>query len=250
MVSSYFVKEPHFKPFGPGSALETLPKILASEFELVSVALVEAKRLEGPEEPKWQDIDLGIIYPSEVPSPRYRPLGLTTGDIILNHPAGVAKIVPYGPDVLEKVLRGINSNSRLLNGGVELLDGLYEQLDGERFTEEEIGQYARGPLSEKEALVNPVWLTLVPDKKRHEEYVHFVYDKNRQKNLYLAHKEKQLMGVYLNHWPDKAPTMRFFTIGDMGAGSDLFGDRPVVEKFSLIVGVSPAAASTVVSTHE
>ncbi len=157
-----------------------------------------------------------------------------TGDSVFYYPDGRIKVV-----LDAKPLREISSESKLQNGALVLPDGLYEQLEGQEFTREQVAKYVDRQLTSKDAKNNPVWVALARDQNLLNAYVDAVFSEAKQQFGY-----NENMGVYVDN-AQNVPTGRLWAvIRGLGGSSSANGRNNLDVDDGRLVGVAaePQAA--------
>lgn len=135
-------------------------------------------------------------------------------------------MVTYG------ALNGINPESKLVNGGLDMTGVDLRKINGERFTESQLGRMIFGrALTRDEAKAHGVWLAHAGgDKGRLRDYVDFTFDETKRRFGYDTN-----MGLYLTSKP-KTPNMRSWCVGGLGNGSDAGGGSDLDGCYGRLVG--------------
>lgn len=105
-----------------------------------------------------------------------------TGDAVIYHPDGRFKVVLNAEPMKE-----LNPKSKLSNGALVLSEGMYDKLDGENFTREEVGKYGlvERLLTKEEAKKNPIWKALAGgDQALLDAYADAVFTKAKEQYRY------------------------------------------------------------------
>lgn len=156
-----------------------------------------------------------------------------TGDAVFYHPNGNLKVV-----LNAKPMKKLNPKSELSDGALVLPKGLYDKLNGDNFTREEIEKYglAEKLLTKEEAKKNPIWKALAGgDQALLDTYVDAVFTKVKEDYGY-----DKLMKIWLSQ-PQEATTGRLWCVGRFNDyGSDANGVNDLVSSGRL-VGVAPEA---------
>ena len=171
-----------------GRNTEQMPLLIADGRLPLSVSGFMHRRLEVR----------GAKYSSKVRS-AWHDNYFDTGDALLNHPDGKIKIVP-------DALRDISPESKLSNGALVMPTGLYEYLDGQEFTKEDLRKYVKDYFTRVEAKQNPLWQALARDKNLLNDYADFVFDETKTRFGY-----DQNMGLYIPSF-QKEPTARLWYV--------------------------------------
>jgi hypothetical protein len=205
-----------------GKNTDKMPKLIAEGRTPLSVAGLERVRVE-------EDLFCDIY--------------VDTGDGILDHPDGRAKIV-----LDAQPLRELTPESKLIKGALVIPS--YEEINGLELSKKELKKYANGKwLKKKEALDNKVHRILA----RHPDEVpkEIAEDKNLLKEcvdrVYSYVKERfdsdVAMAVYKAS-PMDVPTMRLWCVGSFSNRSNAYGDDVHLDfDVGRLIGVAPEAQS-------
>ncbi len=209
------LNEPTFKEFY-GRNIDQMPNLIAEGRTPLSVSGLMERRLET----------LGASKPVKE---SWWNNYFDTGDGVFYHPDGRIRVV-----LDAKPLREINPESKLQNRTLVLPDGLYEQLEGEEFTREQVAKYVDRLLTSKDAKNNPVWMALARDQKLLNDYVDAVFSEATQQFGY-----KENMGVYVAN-AQNVPTGRLWTVGGLRDNSNADGRGSLDYGIGRLVGVEAA----------
>ncbi|MCD4666539.1 hypothetical protein K8R47_01890 [archaeon] len=157
-----------------------------------------------------------------------------TGDAIVYHPNGNAKIV-----LDSKLARELNLDSEIRNGALILPDGMYEQLEGTEFNRDELEKYvAEESLTLDQVNQNPIWQALARDKSLLNKYADMVFKETKDRFGYDKN-----MGLYVSSKPEE-PNMRLWYVGRLGCRSGAGGNSSLGSDIGRLVGVAPEAHSS------
>jgi hypothetical protein len=208
-----------------GRNIDKMPELIKQGFTPLSMAQVMQRRLDvlgsTPEvEDAWW-----MHY-------------FDTGDAVVYHPDGRIKVV-----LDSQIARELNPKSTLRNGALVLSDGMYEQMQGEEFSKEDVEKYAkyskRESLSLKEAMNNPLWKALARDPKLLKEYAKATF--KEAKSQLDSNKN---MGVYTSEFKE-VPNLRLWLLDSLRnyGSSNVIGYYKLGDGSGRLVGVAPNAQS-------
>lgn len=128
-----------------------------------------------------------------------------------------------------KALKNLNSQSRLVNGALDLSGVDLKSIEGTRFTKSQLSKMVLGQdLTEKQARTHPIWLALARgDRELAKDYSGMVSESNGGRN----------MGVYLGS-KQEVPTMRAWFAGRMLSWSHAGGYDDLDNDNGRLVGVA------------
>ncbi len=153
-----------------------------------------------------------------------------TGDAVIYHPDGRFKVVLNAEPMKE-----LNPKSKLNSGALVLPEGLYDKLDGESFTREEIGRYGivEKLLTQEEAKKNPIWKALAGgDQALLDSYVDAVFIKAKEDYGYDKN-----MKIWLSQ-PQEVTLGRLWGVDRLSDYSDAGGYYDLGNYNGRLVGVS------------
>lgn len=161
-----------------GRNIDMMPQLVAERRVPLSVAGVMSKRLHSSNA-DWKD--------------NYSD----TGDAFAYHPDGKFKIMLDSQNLLK-----INPESKLESGALVLEDGVYEKLEGHKFTRKQLKRLIERELTPAKAKAHPIWKELARDDELLSAYVDSMFSEMKQRFNYNKN-----MGVYLAS-AEKVPTLR------------------------------------------
>lgn len=200
-----------------GRNIDKMPELIANGRVPLSVAGLMQRRLE-------------VLNSSQKVKESWWDYYFDTGDGIAYHPDGNIKIVSDSQH-----LRELNPESKLRNGSLVLDNNIYEKLNGEEFTREQIKEHIGEGLTKKGAKSNPIWNALARESKLLNDYVDAVFYEGKER----FGNEKN-MQVYVTS-PQNVPTMRLWYVGGLGGISDAYGSGHLDGSDGRLVGVVPEA---------
>lgn len=225
--------DPQSEPYKifPGPNNQQMPKLIAEGRNPISPSLVFWRRLEVINKLN-EALKKGDKASAEAWKAVYESCWdnyADTGFGIARHPEGNAVLVPDA-----QYLRQLNLKTKLLNGYAIMPDGMFESLDGHRFTAEKIKQYGGRELSQKQALADPFLEAFIQDKTLRDASIVNTFAQGKERFKY-----NEMMGVY---FPDaqKQPVMGLVCVRRLD-------DRSIAWGVSLnyggrLIGVSPGVA--------
>jgi hypothetical protein len=163
-----------------------------------------------------------------------------TGDGLVYHPDKKVKVV-----LDAQPLRELTSESRLHNGAFVLEDGVYETLEGEELTFDDIKDVVGRELSLKEAQQHPLWRAFARNQDLLDEYAQKMFAEMKERFDYDKN-----MGVYLDSF-DRAPKMRAACVDWLEDRSWLGGVNNLDYNYGRLVGyLAPKAPGAPVKPRE
>lgn len=205
-MASLKLNEPieKFKEFY-GRNIEQMPELLKEGRTPLSIAGLMKRRLE-------------VLTASKEVKGAWWTNYFDTGDAVIYHPDGRFKVVLNAAEPMKE----LNPQSKLINGALVLPEGLYDKLDGEIFTREEIGRYgiAEKLLTKEEAKSNPIWKALAGgDQALLDSYVDAVFTKAKKQYGYDKN-----MRIWVSQ-PQEVTTGRLWCVGGLyDSDSNAIGD--------------------------
>ncbi len=178
-----------------GPIIRQMPKLIQEGRIPLSVKDLMKRRLE-------------VLTSSEPVKSAYWDNYFGTADTIAYHPDGRVKLVLDSHD-----LRQVTPESNLSLGALVLLEGSYEQLQGQEFTREQLEKHTGKYLTKKQAKSNPIWQALAREKGLLEQYVDSVFSQAKSRFDY-----DENMGIYVSS-PQEQPTLRNWYVNRLGGGS-------------------------------
>ena len=166
-----------------GKNIEQMPRLIADRRVPLSIAELMQRRLD------CRNSDPGIRS-------SYFDNCFDTGDAIVYHPDGRAKIVLDSED-----LRTITPESQISYGALPLTEDDYNTLRGEEFKK---GMFRRleGGLSRDDVKVHPIWKVLARDQALLNEYADYVFAEVKERS-----NSNTAMEIYLSYASGKTPEM-------------------------------------------
>ncbi len=203
----------NFRSDNAKNYLAQMPLVIADNRVPLSVAnLMERRPHAGKSVSTWKD--------------NY----FDTGDGIAYNAGGSKfKIVLDSQD-----LRKVNLKTEQKNGALVLEDGIYEQLQGQEFTKEDIKSLLERDLSADEVKAHPVWKALARNDALLTEYTDKMFAEMKTRFTY-----DKAMGLYLASG-EKVPTLRAAYVDGLESRSQFVGRCNLVDGRRL-VGVAPEA---------
>jgi len=194
--------------------LAQMPLVIADNRVPLSVANLMERRLRaGKSASTWKD--------------NY----FDTGDGIAYNAGGSKfKIVLDSQD-----LRKVTPKTEPKNGALVLGDGVYEQLQGQEFTKEDIKSLLEQDLKANEIKAHPVWKALARDDALLTEYTDKMFAEMKTRFTYDT-----AMGLYLASG-EKVPTLRAACVDWLECGSQFGGWGRLGGDYGRLVGVAPEA---------
>jgi hypothetical protein len=195
---------PYYEEF-KGRNIEQMPLLIAAGMQPISFKQIWERRLEvirsldeaikgnQPEEviKAWQNLQSEWVYKR-----------VDSGDGAVSHSSGSAKIAL---DAL--YLKLITPETQLRNGGVQLSDNYFKELDGELFTEAQVKRYFNKSLSKREVKRSPAWRALMrEDHALLNEIADVAFAQVKER---FGYKNK-MMGIYLLRVPSEGADGRLW----------------------------------------
>ena len=208
-----------FPQKGTASNVEQMPKLIAEGRVPMNVAQLMQRRLDfrnGPAEVKTNWID------------NY----FDTGDAVVYHPDGRAKIV-----LDSQTLREMTPESQRNSGALILSEDVYKTLQGEEFEKGKLGKTGEG-MSKTDVKAHPVWKVLAREQTLLDDYTDFIFAEGNQRFKY-----DNAMGVYPSSCGGDKPEMRAWCVNRLGYGSGAVGWDDLVSDYGRLVGIAPEALS-------
>lgn len=158
------------------------------------------------------------------------------GDGALRHSDGRMKVALDAP-----YIRALTPETRLVNGAVDLSDSYYAALDGEEFSNADVGKYCVTVLG-SDAKKNPVWLALARgDSALLDEFV----GGRLERAARFIYRRDEFMGVHAPPVPKEGAAGRLWTVHRFSAGissSMAYGSSHLDHKYDgCLVGEEPEA---------
>lgn len=184
-----------YKPF-EGKNIEQMPLLLKEGMVPISVYSLMERRLEV----------LESAFSEKVRDSWWNNC-FDTGDASAYDTQGNVKIV-----LDAQPLRTLNPKSRLKNGALVLPEDIYNQLDGQEFTKEQVAKYSVKFLQEGQSVDNPMWVALARgDTAMLKAYEKVAFAKAKEFGCDTA------MGLFTASAKD-VYTMRLWCLGSVGGG--------------------------------
>ncbi|MDP2907584.1 MAG: hypothetical protein Q8O03_06590, partial [Nanoarchaeota archaeon] len=204
-----------FKEFY-GRNIDQMPKLLGEGRTPLSTAGLMKRRLE-------------VLTASEDVKDAWWINYFDTGDAVIYHPDGRFKVVLNAEPMKE-----LNPKSKLNSGALALPEGMYDKLNGESFTREEIGRYgiAEKLLTKEEAKKNPIWKALAGgDQALLDSYDDVAFKKAKEQYGYDKN-----MKIWLSQ-PQEVALGRLWCVFRLGSDSFAGGNNYLDANFGRLVGV-------------
>ncbi|MBI2145962.1 hypothetical protein HYU22_01320 [Candidatus Woesearchaeota archaeon] len=204
-----------------GKNVEQMPKLLAEGKEPMSVAHLMEQRLAVRDQgvsPVQHDAWWGNYFDN--------------ADLWLRHPDKGGKVVPYSAAVLTFLQEHLKPETKLVDYGVPLPDGLYEAMDGLELKTADIGRLHSRGYTPTEAKKSVVWRELARTQKRLDNYVDAV--------VVETGRERDLMNTYFGE-ASKVPTGRLWFVSGRNNDSLAGGNYNLTLDYGRLVGVAPEA---------
>ena len=201
-----------------GRNVEQMPKLIAEGRTHMSVSDIMRKRLDVKNASKAVRNSWLYNY-------------FDTIDGIAYHPDGRAKIV-----LDAQPLRGLTPSSELRNRALVLPFGMYETLEGQEFSKDDLEKYASGDwLKQKVVRDNSIWQTLARDESLLGDYSDMIFSQGYDR----------AMGIFRAPSQDVL-TMRSWCLGRFGGSlrSVADGKCGLDCDYGRLVGVAPEAQSS------
>lgn len=216
---------------GSSSNTQQMPLLIAEGRTPLSVVGLMKQRLEILAAYKNVPKELKSAY--EAVMKNWWDNYFDTGDGAVRHSDGRLKVVH---DAL--YLRQISPQTRLVDGAVPLGD-VYNGLEGQEFTTQDVERYFNKPLSRREAVDNPGWLALFRgDKVLQKEAVGVTFAQSKERFGY----DGKMMGIYHGTVPKEGAAGRLWFVGGLGGiGSSRAGGGHLDLGSGRLVGVAPEA---------
>jgi len=194
-----------------------MPKLIADGRVPMNVAQLMQRRLDV----RNSDADVKGSYLDNY---------FDTGDAVAYHPDGRIKIV-----LDSQTLRGINPESKLINGALVLTEDDYNALQGEELKKEKFGKINES-LLRKEVKSHPVWKILAREQALLDDYVDYIFAEGKQRFNYDT-----TMGIYLISAQGSTPDLRAWCVSRLGLRSDADGRNLFGDDYGRFLGVAPEA---------
>jgi len=155
-----------------------------------------------------------------------------TGDAVVYHPDGRAKIV-----LDSQHLRDLTPDTSLNNGALVLTEEVYNSLEGEEFKKGKLGKTGEW-LSREEVKAHRVWRVLARDQILLNDYADFIFVEGKERFGYDI-----AMGVYPRYTSGDSPEMREWYVDRLQDRSNADGWSVLDLHLGLLIGITPDSPS-------
>jgi hypothetical protein len=199
-----------------GRNTEQMPKLIADGRVPMSVAQLMKRRLEV----RNSDADVKSAYMDNY---------FDTGDAVVYHPDGRAKIV-----LDSQTLRDMTSDTPR-NGALVIGEDVYNALEGEEFKKGKLGK-VNERMSREDVKNHAVWKVLARDQGLLDDYADYIFAEGKERFGYDT-----AMAFLLGSVNGDTPEMRAWYVGRLNCGSFAIGRNELGFDDGRLVGIAPEA---------
>ncbi|MGC9309198.1 MAG: hypothetical protein ACP5D2_00700 [Candidatus Nanoarchaeia archaeon] len=161
-----------------------------------------------------------------------------TGDAVVYHPNGRAKIVFDSED-----LRNMTPSSPRNGGALVVGEDVYNALEGEEFKKGKLGK-VNEIMSREDVKSHPVWKVLARDQTLLNDYTDYIFGEYQARfDNNTSLEDIRAMGVFPSSCRGDKPEMRAWYVYGLGGRSNALGGSDLDLNDGRFVGIAPEALS-------
>jgi len=202
-----------------GRNTEQMPKLIADGRVPMSVSGLMQRRLDV----RNSDAKVKSAYMDNY---------FDTGDAVVYHPDGRAKIVLDSQN-----LRDMTPDTPRNGGALIIGEDVYAALEGEEFKKGKLGKTGDW-MSKKDVKAHPVWKVLARDQGLLDDYADYMFAEGKERFGYDT-----AMGVFPGSAGGDTPEMRAWCVYRLVDRSNVLGGGDLDDDGGRLVGIAPEALS-------